>query len=169
MSVAKDLLDLCRARGMKICCAESLTGGLLADAFVSVPGASDTYRGSVNTYAADSKASILGVSSEWLAAHGPVNSFTAESMALGALHLFGCDGEGVNEEQSGIALSTTGVAGPGPDGDIPAGTVFLGCALSDGRVRTRECHFSGGRAEVRRKAVEAALDLGLSVLREARS
>ncbi|WP_018143601.1 CinA family protein [Alloscardovia criceti] len=151
-TAAAQLLNRCRRQGVHICCAESLTGGLLADAFVRIPGASDTFLGSVNTYAVAAKSRILGVDHQWLEDHGPVNVYTAEHMATGALRLFSCDG---------IALSTTGVAGPGPDGDIPAGTVYVGCALSTGEVFTQECHFSGNRPQIRRASVVAALELAL--------
>ncbi|MDU6641283.1 MAG: CinA family protein, partial [Alloscardovia omnicolens] len=36
-TLAKTLLSSCREGQLSICCAESLTGGLLADAFVRVP------------------------------------------------------------------------------------------------------------------------------------
>lgn len=151
-TIAARLLDMARSNNLKICCAESLTGGLVADALVRIPGASDTYVGSVNTYAVMEKTRILGVDKTWLDENGPVNAFTAEHMAAGALELFDC---------TGIALSTTGVAGPGPDGDIPAGTVFVAVAFSDGHVYSRECHFSGNREEVRRASVSSVLHLAL--------
>lgn len=147
--LAQSLLKRLRISHKEVCCAESLTGGLLGDAFVRIPGASDTYEGTVNTYAIRQKTQLLGVDSAWLEAHGAVNAYTAEHMALGALELFDCDG---------IALSTTGVAGPGPDGSIPAGTVFVGVALSDGRVASLECRFDGDRESVRRQSVYAALE-----------
>ncbi len=157
-TLARQLLELCLNKGIYICCAESLTGGLLADAFVRIPGASQVFRGSVNTYAVDTKARILGVDAQWLEQHGPVNAYTAENMATGALELFAC---------RGLALSTTGVAGPGPDGDIPAGTVFIGCA--DSRqdtvsVRAQEYHFEGSRAQIRCQSVIAALRYAIDVL-----
>ncbi|WP_418968668.1 CinA family protein [Alloscardovia omnicolens] len=154
---ARLLLERCRMLGIHICCAESLTGGLLCDAFVRIPGASDTFRGGVNTYAVDTKASILGVDRAFLDEHGPVNFFTAQHMAQGALQLFDCDG---------IALSTTGVAGPGPDGDIPAGTVYIGCARSGGKTLSVVRFFSGSRAEVRHAAVCAALEYAVECLED---
>ncbi|TCD54846.1 CinA family protein [Alloscardovia theropitheci] len=155
--LSRRLLEVCSTMNRKICCAESLTGGLLADAFVRIPGASATYRGSINTYAVDTKASILGVDSTWLDAHGPVNSYTAEHMATGALELFACDG---------IALSTTGVAGPGPDGNIPAGTVYIGCAVTRGEVLSRRYLFTGDRELIRYKSVCAAIELALDMCTE---
>ncbi|MFD0704906.1 CinA family protein [Alloscardovia venturai] len=149
---AREVLDSCQRLGLQLCCAESLTGGLLADAFVRIPGASQTYLGSINSYAISAKKYILGVDESYLDEHGPVNAYTAEHMALGALQVFHC---------SGIALSTTGVAGPGPDGDIPAGTVFIAVALSPTNVFSRQLYLSGSREEVRRTTVREVLEFAL--------
>ena len=99
------------ARRMTVACAESLTGGLLADAFVRVPGASQVFRGGVCAYAADAKASVLGVDADRLASTGPVDEGVALEMARGVRRMFGAD----------VALATTGVAGPGPARQIPRG------------------------------------------------
>ena len=59
--LAAGILKACEARGAKIACAESLTGGLLADSFVRIPGASNVLLGSAVTYDINAKASILHV------------------------------------------------------------------------------------------------------------
>lgn len=141
------------ARGLTIATAESLTGGALCARLVDVAGASETVRGGVCTYATDLKASVLGVPQERLARTGPVDREVALDMARGAARLFGAD----------IALSTTGVAGPGPADGHPAGTVHIAC-VHPGGAEHRELHLHGGRARVRRESVEAALGLLAEVL-----
>ncbi len=140
-----------RALGATLAVAESLTGGLLAARLVEVPGASETFRGSVTAYATDLKASLLGVDEGLLAVHGPVHPVVARQMAEGVRRLLGAT----------YGLSTTGVAGPGPQDGKPAGTVYLGFAGPGGSV-VRSPRLSGDRATIRRMAVTGALELFLS-------
>lgn len=140
------------ARGLSIATAESLTGGALVARLVDIPGASSVVRGGVCTYATDTKASVLSVSRERLELTGPVDAEVAEQMASGARALFGAD----------IALSTTGVAGPGSADGHEAGTVHVACAAPEGTVH-RLVQIPGDRGAVRAGAVDAALAL----LREA--
>jgi nicotinamide-nucleotide amidase len=150
------ILDAMRASGKKLIFAESITGGLLVDAFVSIPGASDVVLGAEVTYASELKIALLGVDEEVLAAKGAVSAEVASQMAQGVCAV----GQGSLELQPGqvIALATTGNAGP--DGE-PVGQVFI--ALSDGKkTKVTEFSFSCSRAEIRKQSVEAAI----SMLRE---
>lgn len=126
-AVASAILTDCLARGYKIACAESLTGGLLADAFVRIAGASKVFLGSAVTYDINAKASILGVDAALLNREGAVHPEVARQMAVAAMQLYH------QSEYSGrvMAMSTTGVAGPGSDGDRLAGLVYVGVALPD--------------------------------------
>ena len=122
--LAQRILDWCAGQGLKIACAESLTGGLLADAWVRIPGASAVFLGSAVTYDIRAKASILGVDAALLAREGAVHPEVARQMAAATARLYAQPGyTGV------IGLSTTGVAGPGPDGNKPAGLVYVGLSL----------------------------------------
>jgi PncC family amidohydrolase len=101
---------------------------------------------------------VLGVDAALLERTGAVTAEVAAAMAEGALRLYEAD----------LAVSTTGVAGPGPDSrGVPAGTVHQGIARRGMPTRTREVRLSGGRAEIRALAVQAALD-ELAVELEAR-
>lgn len=123
-TLAASILAWCESRSIKIAAAESLTGGLVADAFVRIPGASHVFLGSAVTYDIAAKASILGVDAGLLEREGAVHPEVARQMADGTAHLYAQSGYcGV------IGLSTTGVAGPGPDGDKPAGLVYVGVSL----------------------------------------
>ena len=113
--LAAAVLAYCETNRFKIAAAESLTGGLLADAFVRVPGASKVFLGSAVTYDIRAKASILGVDAELLLREGAVHPEVARQMAFGTARLY-------RQQEDGdrvVGLSTTGVAGPGPDGDKP--------------------------------------------------
>ncbi len=138
--------------GLTLAVAESLTGGLLADAVVSVPGASVVFLGGVVTYATASKSSVLGVPEALLAARGAPDPEVARAMAHGVRQLFGAS----------FAAATTGVAGPDPqDGKAP-GTVFVAVAWGDRMGfddNVVEFHIAGSRAEVRRGAVDAAVGM----------
>ncbi|MCI6574232.1 MAG: CinA family protein [Actinomycetaceae bacterium] len=153
VQLAETILVGAAARGAHIAVAESLTGGALAATLVSVPGASDVFRGGAVTYATDTKASILGVDTVHLARTGPVDPIVAQQMARGVAELFGAD----------YALATTGVAGPGPADGHDAGTVFIGVMTPEGAAAT-ECHFVGDRDAVRVQTVERALELLLMAL-----
>ncbi|WP_314686765.1 nicotinamide-nucleotide amidohydrolase family protein [uncultured Bifidobacterium sp.] len=125
---AAAILRSCRCADVLLAASESLTGGLVSDAFVRIPGASDVFLGSAVTYDVAAKASVLGVDEGLLSAEGAVRPVVARQMALGAALLFGRPHPGVPV----IGLSTTGVAGPGPDGrGNPQGLAYAGVFLPD--------------------------------------
>lgn len=140
-NLAERILSNSVQLGFHIAAAESLTGGLLADAFVSVPGASRVFCGSAVTYDIHAKAKILGVNAHLLQTEGAVFKDVAMQMAVGASFIYRGSGwkyeedslEESSEESSFpiIGLSTTGVAGPGPDGNKPAGLVYVGVLLPE--------------------------------------
>ena len=147
-SLAAGILKICEANNTKIACAESLTGGLLADAFVRIPGASNVLLGSAVTYDINAKA--------LLDREGAVHPEVARQMAIGTARLY-------SQPEYGdriIGLSTTGVAGPGPDGDKPAGLVYVGLRIPASLtadhaevLKAVELHLDGMREEVRRLTV----------------
>ena len=138
------------AQDLRLATAESLTAGALVARLVDVPGASATVVGGAACYSLDAKTRVLGVGAELLAREGAVTAEVARQMARGALELYAAD----------LAVSTTGVAGPGPDErGVPAGTVWLGLARRGAEPLAREVHLSGDRAAVRAASVEAALQL----------
>lgn len=141
-------------RSAMIATAESLTGGRLGDVLSAAPGASDTYLGGVVSYATTVKTKVLGVSEETVEKHGVVSAECAEEMASGVRDLVDAD----------YAVSTTGVAGPTTQEDKPVGLVFIGVAGPEG-VRSRRFEFDGDRAEIREKAVKAAIDLVFATVR----
>lgn len=135
-------------RGQTVGCAESLTGGAVADLLSGTPGASVTFVGGVVSYATSVKRTVLGVTAELV-----VSADCAEQMASGARDLLGAD----------WAVATTGVAGPTEQDGEPVGTVYVGLAGASGVSSSRHS-FSGDRAAIRRQACVAALEEVLDAL-----
>jgi len=137
------VLDQCRAAGLSLAVAESVTGGIIASRISALIGASDVFRGGVVAYDAAVKHRVLGVP------EGPVvTEAAAAAMARGVRELLGAD----------VGLATTGVAGPSELEDIPVGTVCLGVAFGD-EVVTATVRLPGDRARVSQFAAISASDL----------
>ncbi|MCU1571284.1 MAG: CinA domain protein [Naasia sp.] len=151
---AQRLLALLGERALTLAAAESLTGGLVADRLVSVPGASAVFRGGIVSYATELKHVLLGVDAALLERSGAVHADVAGQMAEGVRRSCGAD----------VGISTTGVAGPDPqDGHAP-GEVYLAVATAEG-TRVRRVDLAGSRAEIRAAAVDAVLELAEEVVR----
>ena len=141
--------------GESLALAESCTGGLIGYRITAVPGSSRYFRGAAVTYEDGVKERLLGVRRATLTRHGAVSAETAVAMARGARKVFA----------AGIALSVTGIAGPGGGSDEkPVGTVCIGVAGPGGGREVRTVQFPGDRAMIRRQATQAALDLLRRVL-----
>lgn len=155
MTLAQDLLAAARAAGAMIATAESCTGGLIAGAITDVAGSSDIFDRGFVTYSNAAKTQMLGVRPETLAAHGAVSEEVAAEMAAGALA----------RSQATLAVSVTGIAGPGGSEFKPEGRVCFGLAARGRQVRTETVEFGApGRGEVRRATVAHALMLLLAAL-----
>jgi nicotinamide-nucleotide amidase len=152
---AAELLERARAAGAKVATAESCTGGLVAGAITEVAGSSDIFDRGFVTYSNAAKVEMLGVSEATLAAHGAVSEEVAREMAEGALA----------HSAATMAVSVTGIAGPGGSDFKPEGRVCFGLAVAGRGTRTETVEFGApGRAAVRARAVEHALGLLLSAL-----
>lgn len=145
---AARVVGLLKARGQTVAAAESLTGGGLCAAVTEVAGASDVLRGGLVVYSDDMKVALAGVPRELLDRKGAVDPNVAVRLAEGARER--C------ESDWGIGL--TGVAGPGPAGGVPAGTVYIGLAGPTGS-RCWSLRVDGGRQRVRQVTIEHALRL----------
>jgi nicotinamide-nucleotide amidase len=136
-------------KGYTIATAESCTGGLLAERITSVPGASDYFLGGIVSYAESAKVALLGVPRELIERHGAVSRQVAQAMARGAKDRMG----------STLAISVTGVAGPGGGTEAtPVGTVYIGLA-DDAETVAKRLVLRGDRHLVRWRASSAALDM----------
>lgn len=151
-----ELISMLRSAGLSIATAESLTGGGLCSRLVDVPGASDVVLGGVCTYTSEKKKDILHVTPELLDEEGPVHARVASEMACAAQRMFGAD----------VAISTTGVAGPGPADGHPAGTVYIACTVGS-HVEICRYTFTGERAQVRDLSIRAGIHLTQTTLKRA--
>jgi nicotinamide-nucleotide amidase len=155
MTQAETLLAAARAAGAKIATAESCTGGLVSGAITDVPGSSDIFDRGFVTYSNAAKRAMLGVRAETLLAHGAVSEPVAREMAEGALH----------RSEATLAVSVTGIAGPGGSEFKPEGRVCFGLARKGQLTHTETINLGPlGRGTVRALSVAHALRMLLAAL-----
>ena len=153
-TLASDVLAALEAKKLSLATAESCTGGGVGQALTAVPGSSRVYRGGIISYTNEVKSGLLHVPETLLRDLGAVSGPVAEAMARGAQAALSAD----------VAVSTTGLAGPGGDGcGNPVGTVWIACA-GPGGVESVLCRFQGNREEIREAACCRALELVLETL-----
>jgi nicotinamide-nucleotide amidase len=128
--LGQDIANKLTQANLSVCTAESLTGGMVGDTIVNVPGASKYYKGGVIAYLDMVKHTILHVNSELLRAKGDVHPDVAYEMAVGARGLFGAN----------CAISTTGYAGPYSEFGEEVGLVYI-CVLTEKRHLVKEFRF----------------------------
>lgn len=134
--------------GKTLATAESCTGGMIGAALTAIPGSSAVYKGGLISYTNQIKHDLLGVSQLLLKEKGAVSKEVAEAMAVGVRNTMKAD----------VAVSVTGLAGPGGDEyGNPVGTVFIGYA-DDRCCIAKHFLFVGDREAVRTQAAEAALE-----------
>jgi nicotinamide-nucleotide amidase len=140
---------LLRQQGKTIATAESCSGGKIAQILTSVAGASNYFRGSVVSYATDTKISVLGVSAQTIEKYTVVSAAVASEMALGIQKLMKAD----------YAIATTGNAGPSKgDADAEVGTVFIALATPEA-VFVSEFNFGQPRDKVIDRTTNKALEI----------
>ena len=146
---AAQLLDLYRAKRLRIATVESCTGGMIAAAITDIAGSSDVFERGFVTYSNEAKAQ-LGVQAELIAQHGAVSVHVAREMAAGAL----------KHSKADVAVAVTGIAGPGGGSEgKPVGLVYLAVARRNGEPAIERHQFHGDRAAIRQATVERALEM----------
>ena len=139
---------LCKKK-LTISTAESCTGGMVAETLISFAGISEVFKEGVITYSNEAKIKRIGVKEETLKKYGAVSEETAKEMAEGVAKL----------ANTNIAISTTGIAGPGGGTvDKPVGLVYIGVYL-DGETMVQKFNLNGNREAIRRKATMNALNI----------
>lgn len=147
MTQASEVIS--RLQGKTLVTAESCTGGGIGAALTAISGASAVYKGGIISYCDEVKNKVLGVPKELLETAGAVSAPVAEAMAQGVRRVLDAD----------IAVSVTGLAGPGGDGfGNPVGTVYIGYT-DEKCCRFRHFCFVGNREEIRSAAISEALKL----------
>lgn len=148
-SLSCDVIEL--LVGKTLVTAESCSGGGIGAALTAVPGSSAVYKGGIISYTNWVKENVLNVPSKMLMTMGAVSSEVAKAMAEGARKTL----------QADVAVSVTGLAGPGGDEfGNPVGTVFIGYA-DKFRSESVACYFTGDREEIRNQAIYTALKVVL--------
>jgi nicotinamide-nucleotide amidase len=153
-TLGETLFNLLKLRRLKIATAESFTGGRVISSVIANSGASECVKEGIVSYSKESKCERLYLDFKDLSREGEVSSMTAYRMASGLLKNGGCD----------LAVSTTGSAGPNPDGDAPVGTAFIGIGMLDG-VHTYRLNLSGSREEITERAKNTALFLAIKKIK----
>ncbi len=147
---AENVLELARANGLRIATAESCTGGLISAALTEVAGSSDVFERGFVTYSNEAKTDMLHVPADLIKTHGAVSEEVARAMAEGALQ----------QACAELAVSVTGIAGPGGSDHKPEGRVCFGLARSGAPTRVETVEFGPlGRTNVRQATVDHALKL----------
>ena len=156
-TLAAQLGESLRQRGLMLATAESCTGGWVAQAITAISGSSQWFERGFVTYSNDAKVEMLGVRPATLEQHGAVSESTVREMAQGALA----------HSHAQVAVAVSGIAGPGGGSlEKPVGTVCLAWAGNGMETRTHCLQFMGNREAVRRQAVAALLRGLLDLLHE---
>ena len=148
--IAKEVFDLANINGVVIASAESCTGGMLSSAITEIPGSSAIFECGFITYSNISKMKLLSVNENTLHCHGAVSEEVAGEMAIGA----------INNSQASLAISITGIAGPGGSITKPEGMVCFSIAFKN-EIKLTETKNWGplGRDIVRKTATLHGLQL----------
>ena len=140
------VMRLLESKGMKLCCAESCTGGLIAKMLTDIPGASDTFNGGVVGYANHVKNKALDVSLHALETYGAVSHQVATRMAEGACALTGSD----------VGVAVTGIAGPGGGTEEkPVGLVYIAVCIN-GNTTVKKYKFGSHQSRDKIREMTAA-------------
>ncbi len=154
MTLSETLFERALAAHATVTCAESCTGGMVAAAITDIAGSSSIFERGFVTYCNDAKQEMLGVSKATLDEHGAVSEEVATEMAMGAR----------KAAKATLAVSISGIAGPGGSEFKPEGRVCFALASEHG-VKSETVEFGAlGRAKVRAAARDHALSLLISAL-----
>lgn len=140
---------LLTSNNLTLATAESCTGGKIAQMITSVPGSSNYFKGSVVSYATETKISMLGISPELIKEHSVISFEVAKEMALAIKNRMNTD----------YAIATTGNAGPSKgEGKSEIGTVFIAIATPNDLI-VEEFNFGQPRVKVIDRAVNKAFEM----------
>ena len=147
---AKKVFDLAIINKVVIASAESCTGGMVSSTITEIPGSSAIFDCGFVTYSNTAKIKLLSVNENSLNYYGAVSEEVAGEMALGAL----------NNSKANLAISITGIAGPGGSITKPEGMVCFSIAIQN-KIKLTETKNWGplGRDKVRQSATLHGLQL----------
>ncbi len=147
--LSREISSLLYEKGKTLGTAESCTGGRIAEAIITTPGASNYFKGSIVSYVNEIKEKLLGVDHQVLEEQTAVCEEVARQMVKGACKTLNVD----------YAISVTGIAGPGGGTrEIPVGTIWIGCGSPD-EIVTFKLEEDNGRDQNLAMATMRALQL----------
>lgn len=153
--LAKKVITTLNNQRLRICTAESFTGGLLSYYLSSVSGASNTFLGGITAYNNMIKTHLLSIPDNTINLYYPASLEVLDLMLKGSLSQF----------QSDIALATTGIAGPnGDESNKPVGTIYLGIMHKSGKSKLLHHCLKGNRHLIQTKACTIILKETLNFL-----
>ncbi len=153
-SLTKLVGGILQKHGKTVGVVESCTGGFIAHSFTKEPGCSAYFKGSITSYANQTKLEILGVNREDLETHGAVSEVVATQLAQYGKKVLDVD----------YCIATTGVAGPdGGSEEKPVGTVYT--AVAGKTVVVEKSNFGGTRERIVERATMHVLSNLLKMLR----
>ena len=137
--------------------AESCTGGMLSSYITSISGSSNIFDRGFITYSNDAKIDLIDVKKKTIEKFGAVSKETAIEMAEGT----------IKNSLASLAISITGVAGPGGGTPInPVGTVYIAIIIDDEKDVKKFNFLDKGREFIRKASVYEALQLLLNKLKK---
>ncbi len=148
---ADELLSICREKNIKLCTAESCTGGLIIGLLTEISGSSDVVDRGFITYSNQAKMELLNVSKDILNQYGAVSEQTVRAMTSGAL----------SQSKADIAIAVSGIAGPtGGSTTKPVGLVHIATQHKSLQISHQEFNFGDiGRTNIRIKTIAKALEM----------
>jgi nicotinamide-nucleotide amidase len=148
-SIEASIGSILTDKGFTLATAESFTGGKIAEQLTAIPGASKYFKGSVVSYATETKIKLLGVDEDLIKKHSVVSEEVAVAMARNAKQILDTD----------FAIATTGNAGPTKgDSDEPVGTVFVAISTPE-RSFAQKFTMGNHRERIVQKSVNKAFEL----------
>ncbi len=148
-NIEQVVANLMTAKKITLATAESCTGGKIAEHITALAGASQYYKGSIVSYATETKIEVLKVPATIIEEHSVVSAQVAELMAQNVKNIL----------KSDFAIATTGNAGPSKgDSDADVGTVYIAIATPNG-VFSEKFMMGNHRERIVQKSVNKAFEM----------
>ncbi|MCZ6708457.1 MAG: CinA family protein [Chloroflexi bacterium] len=156
-SLAKDVVDTLRDRGLTLATCETDTGGLIGSRITDIPGCSAVFIGGIVPYHNPPKLTLAAVDRDILKMHGSVSEEAAIALAHGARAALKTD----------LAIAETGITGPtGGSAERPVGTVWIACAGPGDRIVAELHVWDGDRITNKQHTADRALEMLLEAARD---
>ena len=135
---------------INLSCAESCTGGMLAQNITSVSGASKVFTFSIVTYSNQSKIKFLKISPNIIKKNGAVSKECCFSMLKNLEKI----------SKAKLNLVITGIAGPNGGTKLkPVGLVYIGIKRKNKVKIEKHIFINKNRENIRKNAVKKSLEL----------